>query len=515
MASRPTDEAGFTLVELVVAITMLALTLLSISYGMYAGMNTLQVARHKTSFLELANAEVEKLRSLAYDDAGVNAQPSPGTTDPDLTAAYPSNQFEGHDAVLLNPSRAKALPAVTTETTSDTPGLVAPYTIRRWVTWTDAAGGTTHDFKRLAVKVEWTERGRAQNVRYSSLYYPGDLGPPQPKAGDLPIAAFVVCPASTCFGSPSVPALGKATITGFSVNSTSSDPNGLPLTYGWNWGDGTTATGINPGVHTYVAIGAYTITLTVQNNATPQGFATTSRDVLVGTSKPNPPALLVPTNGAPTASMTTNYTAACPTCDPVVPTPTAPLRITANAQASTDPDGDPLIYTFDWNDGTITSGVAAAPTHTYASGGAYTITLVVSDPGGLSSTPVSGPLILIGTTGCAVSTTPGDNYFQNPPGNATRNRINIRGNGVIRNENFFIEIQTNAYCTGLTLSIPKNGGAFLTTFSGPTTVGNVRIWRSTTACLPVDRYFSGTQSATISATGPSNSASQVLTFSAG
>jgi PKD repeat protein len=54
-----------------------------------------------------------------------------------------------------------------------------------------------------------------------------------------------------------------------------------------------------------------------------------------------------------------------------------------DGSGSSDPDGDPL--SFDWDFGDGTTGTGATPTHTYADNGSYTVTLVVSD-GELSHT---------------------------------------------------------------------------------------------------------------------------------
>src|SRR5262249_17805797 len=46
--------------------------------------------------------------------------------------------------------------------------------------------------------------------------------------------------------------------------STSSDPDGDPLTYRWSFGDGTTATGVTA-THTFAQVGNYTVSLVVND----------------------------------------------------------------------------------------------------------------------------------------------------------------------------------------------------------------------------------------------------------
>lgn len=159
-----------------------------------------------------------------------------------------------------------------------------------------------------------------------------------------PAASFTVSPSS---GQPPL----TVTINPANTNH----PNGLPLTYEWDLGDGTTftTTGNSSFTHTYHA-GTFRPSLIVRDDN--GGFDATDRTVTV-------------TNQPPVAVV-----------DWSVGGGAAPLTVHFTGDASFDPDGDPI--TFLWNFGDGTTSTEANPTHTFTNPGNYTVTLTVTDDGG-------------------------------------------------------------------------------------------------------------------------------------
>jgi len=131
---------------------------------------------------------------------------------------------------------------------------------------------------------------------------------------------------------------------------------GNPTAWSWSFGDGTTSGDQNP-VHTYTSTGTYTVTLTVTNAAGDTNTRTQSSYVSV-----SPPA-------PPTASFSASPTRG-----------TAPLAVSFTDTST----GSPTSWTWDLGDGT-TPSTEQNPTHAYAKGGTYTVTLTVTDNGGATN----------------------------------------------------------------------------------------------------------------------------------
>jgi PKD repeat protein len=185
----------------------------------------------------------------------------------------------------------------------------------------------------------------------------GIYGPPNAEALKLKVGqtagytasqfeGFVAPTANT--GGPYVAIDGQSIVFD---GSASSDPDADPLTYVWDFGDGSSASGVSPS-HTYALAGMYTVTLIVNDGQLSSSPASTTVTV-------------TPSNFAPTANPGGPYTGI------------DGQTIVFDGSASTDPDADPLTYAWTFGDDSSASGVS--PSHVYALPGMYSVTLVVND----------------------------------------------------------------------------------------------------------------------------------------
>ena len=138
--------------------------------------------------------------------------------------------------------------------------------------------------------------------------------------------------------------------------SLSEDSDGSVVSYQWNFGDGSSASGSTVS-HTFSSVGSYTVRLTVTDDEGAQASATRQVQA-TEVSNANPSAAF---NRTPQSG-------------------DAPVAVSVDAGASTDSDGSIVNYAWEFGDGGNANGVTAA--HTYTSVGSFTIRLTVTDDGG-------------------------------------------------------------------------------------------------------------------------------------
>ena len=231
--------------------------------------------------------------------------------------------------------------------------------------------------------------------------------------------------------------------------SGSYDPDGDPLTYSWNFGDGSTGTGRNPS-HVYTAGGTYniilivndgkvdslpytttadivevndppvadagpaqtandadgngyeTVTLIGSNSYDPDGSITAYEwkegETVLGTSlilpydfsvsgSPHTVALKVTDDGGLTDTDTVLVTVN-PNQEPMAdagPDQSALIGETVTFDGSGSYDTDGTIHSYEWDFGDGSTGTGVTTTHPYSTVGTYKVILTVTDNGGLSS----------------------------------------------------------------------------------------------------------------------------------
>ncbi len=160
------------------------------------------------------------------------------------------------------------------------------------------------------------------------------------------------------------PTTGAVGITLSFDGSGSTDPDaavGDILGYAWDFGDGGTSALATP-TYTYMAVGTFTVMLTVTDSAGLTSMTTTI--ITIGDTNLPPVAVIT---APPTRGM-------------------VGTALSFNGSNSSDPDaavGDVLGYAWDFGDGGTST--LATPTYTYTTAGTFTVMLTVTDSAGLTS----------------------------------------------------------------------------------------------------------------------------------
>ena len=163
---------------------------------------------------------------------------------------------------------------------------------------------------------------------------------------DPPTAAFTAAPTA---GTPPLTVQFNA--------GASSDPDGTIDSYAWDFGDGSTGTGLTV-THTYTSAGVFVVLLTV----TDDGGSTDTTDQSITVTAPG--------NDAPTAAFSFSGGMGF----------ILPITVEFDATASYDDDGTIVAYSWNFGDGEYGGGSKVS--HAYDAYGTYTVVLIVVDNDG-------------------------------------------------------------------------------------------------------------------------------------
>lgn len=177
------DEGGFTLVEVMAAITILVVAVLAIAGVAAQSMRSTRLARDRQLATAAATAAMEEARAISYADLAVEATCAQAVAEGDYVSGTcpgtPTLSSTGEELVLTTSSLGIDLEVVE-----------GRFSVRTFVSWyDDATASGTRDAKRVTVSVTWDEvGGPARELAQSTIISESDRG--------LPVPEFVIRPTS-------------------------------------------------------------------------------------------------------------------------------------------------------------------------------------------------------------------------------------------------------------------------------------------------------------------------------
>jgi type IV pilus assembly protein PilV len=150
------SRAGFTLIEVLIALTILSVGLLGVALMQVTSISGTTFSREMNVATGLAQDMLEKLRTLTYTDTTTDPALTAGATHP--VAADVSRDLDGD---TQPPFLAVALGNANV---IDERGLTLGPTLYTR-TWSITDNTPASDMKTIAVTVSWTERGAVSTTR--------------------------------------------------------------------------------------------------------------------------------------------------------------------------------------------------------------------------------------------------------------------------------------------------------------------------------------------------------------
>lgn len=315
-----TEDDGFTIVELMAALSVLAIGFVSLAAALGIGFKQITLGRQRQTATEIGNARIEHLRNVPYTSVAMSSAPmKPNPDDPDNPDHFVSedgSQFdysgdETWEELIVDTGSGQVLHLEDPVTVGATTMSVFQY-----ATWADQANSV----KRLTVVVVYRPtaiQGTAKMVRVSTLFTPGTVtidGTSPGASQGSPTATPSPTPTATgsCGGDSSAPSGGFSILsgTGSQTGYTSSRTVTLSLSFadsctpinahfsndGTNWGTTVTYDPLTPSVTWTLPTGDGTKSVwgQVWDDASNTG-SLGPVSVVLDTTKPTPPGTLTRT----------------------------------------------------------------------------------------------------------------------------------------------------------------------------------------------------------------------------
>jgi prepilin-type N-terminal cleavage/methylation domain-containing protein len=329
--SRLADrEDGFTIIELMAALSVLAIGFMSLAGALGIGFKQIALGRQRQTATEIGNARIEHLRNVPYTSVAMSSAPihSEDVDDPDRFVSNDGSQFDysGGDTfedLVVDETSGQVLHIEDPVTVGAT-----IMTVYQYVTWSDQA----NNVKRLTVVVVYRPtviEGAAKLVRISTLFTPGTVtvtgtsaGATQGTSTPTPSATPTATPTGGCSTDTSAPSgtfwilSGTGSQTGYTASTTVSlsmsfTDSCTPITVefsndGTNYSSAVTYDSLNPTV-------SWTLT---SGNGTRNVWAKVS-DGAGNTATLGPSSIVLDTT-APSVPGTLSRTVSCASSDRTV-----------------------------------------------------------------------------------------------------------------------------------------------------------------------------------------------------
>lgn len=210
-ARLASGEEGFTIIELMAALSVLAIGFVALAASLGVGFKQITLGRQRQTATEIANARIEHLRNVPYADIALSSAPthSSDTDNPDYYVKTDNTQYDyssqgSYEDLLTDTTNGQVLHLEDPVTVGAT-----TLSVYQYVTWADQA----NNVKRLTVVVVYRPAaipGASKLVRASTYFTPGTVtvagttpGPNQGSASPTPTPTPT--PTSACSGDTTAP----------------------------------------------------------------------------------------------------------------------------------------------------------------------------------------------------------------------------------------------------------------------------------------------------------------------